>query len=91
MASLEEDLINGISSLPPEHVAMIDRWIDSDPQAVQILVGAVPALRPMLEPFINGDGAGTAPSQGPQAPQTQPQQAPAGMSGAQLLTSIAGR
>ena len=86
MASLEEDLINGISSLPPEQLAMIDRWIDSDPQAVQILISAVPSLRPMFEPFISGDGRSTG-----EVPQARSQQVPSGMNAAQLLTSVAGR
>lgn len=59
MATLDEQLIDGIAALPPEQIAILDRWIDSDPQAVQILISAVPGLRPMLEPFVSGDGTST--------------------------------
>lgn len=86
MAGLEEELINGIRALPSEQVAIIDRWIDSDPEAVQILMSAVPSLRPMFEPFINGDGnTGPAPVQ----PRMQPGQT--GMNSAMMLSQIAGR
>lgn len=70
MATLDQELIDGIAALPPEQVAILDRWIDSDPQAVQILMSAVPALRPMLEPFVSGDG--TRSNQQPMQAQVQP-------------------
>ena len=56
MATLEEQLISGIAAMSPQDRAIVDRWIDSDPQAVRILGTAVPALQPMLLPFINGNG-----------------------------------
>ncbi|QDP58364.1 MAG: hypothetical protein Unbinned664contig1000_45 [Prokaryotic dsDNA virus sp.] len=59
MATLDQQMIDGIAALPPEQVAVLDRWIDSDPEAVQILISAVPALRPMLEPFVSGNGTST--------------------------------
>lgn len=88
MAGLEEELINGIRALPSEQVAIIDRWIDSDPEAVQILISAVPSLRPMFEPFINGDG-NTAPA--PEPVQQQARQGQPGMNSAAMLSQIAGR
>jgi len=60
MATLEEQIMTGISSLPPQQIALIDRWIDSDPEAVRVLVSAVPGLMPMFEPFISGDGTAQA-------------------------------
>ncbi|MDG4721147.1 hypothetical protein [Thalassospira aquimaris] len=87
MAGLEENLVSGIRSLSPQQVAIVDRWIDSDPEAVQILVGAVPSLRPLLEPFISGDGnMGAAPAQ-----QMSGQPSQMGANSAQMLMQIAGR
>ncbi|KXJ55852.1 MAG: hypothetical protein AXW12_09575 [Thalassospira sp. Nap_22] len=86
MAGLEEELINGIRALPPQQVAIIDRWIDSDPEAVQILMSAVPSLGAMFEPFINGNGGAE-----PAPAQPQMQQGQAGMNGAAMLSQIAGR
>lgn len=86
MAGLEEELINGIRALPPQQVAIIDRWIDSDPEAVQILMSAVPSLRPMFEPFVNGNGNAE-----PAMAQPQMQQGQTGMNSAAMLSQIAGR